>query len=489
MKLKMRMEMELLNEQQLRHALEQAIVVWEKMPFRVQGTDEYFDYLTAYGCRIDGEMVRFPKPVIDKVLARHEEEKRRIIAEQASTELPWSGTDLKIFTHGQGLHICDLETNQLRPCTESDLISWSHAVDRFGDVERDHPTFIPQDAPLGSQDLHAFATIALNSRKLHCVSVFSARMLPFFIEISKAVLGSLFTEFKNAREAGKIFRTMCWINSPFMITRENIDIAMAARRLLGNPIIFGHMPVAAGSSPVTVMGSLVQNTAESLALSAMSLAIDGRIHGIQGTTAMIDMRDICQRTVGPDLFLHRVAAVQMNSYLLGYHPNFAGTWMNRATAQSVSAQSLYEKAMNLSFSFAFGIRNLHIGQLGTSDVGSPVQLLLDYEIIQLYRHMLREVNTDDEHVGLETILATAPRGAYFMETEHTAQFFREECFFPAFVDHRAPLAWAQNPTDMIAKARQKARDWFATAKNQCPLSEEQKREIRTIVAEADKAVR
>ncbi|MBU1736285.1 MAG: trimethylamine methyltransferase family protein [Verrucomicrobia bacterium] len=488
MRFKMQMETELLNKSQLKHLFEQAIKVWEKVPFRVQGTDEFFDYLTAYGCRVDGEKVYFPKTVINKVLAQIAEYKNKYTAQDKTRKEEWSATALEMYTHGQALHICDLETNKLRPCLEADLAAWCRAVDRFGDVERRHPTFIPQDAPLGSQDVHAFATIILNSRHLHRVSVYSAKMLPFFIEISKIVKGSLEEVKKD-----QVFAAKCWVNSPFMITRENIEIAMEARRRLGAPVIFDQMPVAAGASPVTVAGSLVQNTAESLAVTAMSIAIDGMaidgsIHKIIGTNAMIDMRDICQRQAGPDLFLHKMAAAQMHVYLFGGNPPTPGIGGASVTAQTVSPQSLYEKAMFASFDFAVGGRSLGIGCLSASDVGSPVQLMLDYEMGLFFRHMLRDVSTDDEHIGLETILEMAPRGAYCMETEHTARFFREESFFPAFVDQRAPLAWAQNPTDMIDKARQRARDWFATAENQCPLSENQRRQIQALVTEADRVV-
>jgi len=50
------------------------------------------------------------------------------------------------------------------------------------------------------------------------------------------------------------------------------------------------------------------------------------------------------------------------------------------------------------------------------------------------------------------------------------------------------LAWAENPSDMIEKAQEKARDVFAAAENQCPLAESQRAEIRGLMKEADAAV-
>ena len=115
--------------------------------------------------------------------------------------------------------------------------------------------------------------------------MYSARMVPFFVEALE-VCGA---PERGAKEE-PVFAAKCWVTSPFRITRENIDIAMAARRLAGIPFTFGHMPVAGGSSPVTVMGSLVQNTAESLALCAMRLALEGKLHEVTATSAVLDMR-------------------------------------------------------------------------------------------------------------------------------------------------------------------------------------------------------
>jgi trimethylamine--corrinoid protein Co-methyltransferase len=474
--------MRLLSEAQLAGLLQDALVVWRQVPFRVQGTDEFFDLLRAFGCSVDGELVRFPEPVIEKVLAWAAERKQRWQQSPASLEPGWAAGSLSLFTHGQALQICDLETNQLRPATAADLARWCHVVDAFGDVSRSHPTFIPTDVPRQAADLHAFATILLNSRTPHRVSVYSAAMIPFFIDACRVAKGSL-----EAVRREPVFAAKCWVNSPFMITRENIEIALTARRLLGRPVEFGHMPVAGAATPVTLAGSLVQNTAESLALWALGYAVNGAPNcGITSTTTMLDMRDACHRQAGPDILLHTLAASEMQAYLCGGHPG-ATFSCTAISAQSVSPQSLFEKGLINAFNLAAGVRSMGIGSLACSDVGSPVQLFLDYELGQFFRHLLREVTVDQDHVGLETILETAPRGAYFLNREHTAAHFRKECWLPAFFDSRVAAAWAMNPVDMVDRARSRACEVYAKAENQCPLSAEQRREIGQIVQEAQRA--
>ncbi len=476
MKAKMRMEFKLLDNNELEYCFNRALTVWKEVPFRVQGTEEFFDYLTAFGCQVDGELVRFPQSVIDRVLARIAEEKEKNLVEQRQNN--WPESQIEMFTHGQALHICDIETNKIRPATENDLARWCHLVDAIGDIDRTHPTFIPSDAPCESADFHAFATIILNSARPHRVSVYSLKMLPFFIEASKIAQGSMEQVKKNP-----IFATKCWVNSPFMITRESIEIALEARRVIGVPITFGHMPVAGASGPITIAGSLVQNTAEALALNAMRLAIDDLTMGITATSTIMDMKSASHRQSGPDLLLHIIAGAQMNEYLFGIKSSAIG--VTGVAAQTVSAQSVYEKAISTTFNISAGQRKIGIGCLAFSDVGSPVQLILDYEMGLYFRHLFRDVNVDDEHIGLDTILSVAPKGGFFLETEHTAEFFREECWFPAFIDNRLPLAWMKDPTDIIERARKYTSDLYEKAENKCPLNPAQKQAITELIKQAD----
>ena len=343
---------------------------------------------------------------------------------------------------------------------------------------RTHPTFIPTDVARGAVDFHTFATIILHSRRPHRVSVYSARMVPLFVEACRLVQGSL-----EAVRRDPVFAAKCWVNSPFMITRENVEIAMEARRLLRTPFTFGHMPVAGAAGPITVAGSLVQNTAESLALNAMSLALEDRTQGITGSAAIIDMKDLAHRQSGPDLALHMLAGSEMHAYLFGGRPRIG---ISGVAACTVTPQAVYEKGLSAAFNIAAGQRQLGIGCLAFSDVGSPVQLLLDWEMGRHFQHLFREVGADRERAGLEAILETVPRGAFFLESEHTARFFREACWLPEFLDHRVPLAWVRDPSDMIERARQRARELSATAENQCPLAEETRRQVRELMKEAER---
>lgn len=483
MNLQLRCQMRLFDDATLQRLLDEALVVLRNVPFRVQGTDGFFDLLTAFGCRVDDQGVHFPPAAIDRVLERCAQSRQAALAARPSGGQESSTQPFSVFTHGQALHICDPETNQLRPVREKDLASWCHLVDALGIVRREHPTFIPTDAPVRTADLHAFVTIILNSRQPHRVSVYSAQTLPYFIEAAEVAMGSL-----EAVRTAPPFATKAWVTSPFTLDRENLELAMEARRLLGAPVTFGHMPVAGASTPVSIAGALVQNTAESLALSAMSLAVNGTPHGITGSSAVTDMREGFSRQLGPDWVLHMLAGAEMHDFLYrGYQTAHACGWYG-AGAGTVSVQSVCEKSMGYALGAVTGMRNFGVGCLAFSDVGSPVQLMIDLELVKYFEEMFRQVSADEAHVDLPTILQVASTGGRYLGTDHTAALFREECWLPALFTYRPFMAWQHDPPDMIRAARQRFRQLARTASNQCPLDDAQRAALHDVVRRADAAL-
>jgi hypothetical protein len=53
-----------------------------------------------------------------------------------------------------------------------------------------------------------------------------------------------------------------------------------------------------------------------------------------------------------------------------------------------------------------------------------------------------------------------------------------------FLDFRNPLGWQRDPSDIIERARERAREMAATAGNQCPLIPGQRDAVRALMDEA-----
>lgn len=469
-----------LDEAEAAKLWEAALHVWARVPVRAGGCPEFREALAAFGCDVSGGHIGFPLAVREKVLARIDEARR-----QAG---PWrpaevSSDALQYAASGQALYICDLESDKLRGATTEDLADWSRLCDVFyPGLHRAHPTFIPQDVPTGSCDVHAFATIILNSSRPWTVSVYTAAMLPYFIELQSLCDGGM----EQARR-DPAFVAKCWYNSPFMITDENIQIGMKARELLGRPFAINTMPVAGIATPATLAGAIVHITAEILGCNAITLALDDRLAGYCAGPLTFDMKTCIHTQTGPDVQLLRNACAQMGGYIFGGEYRSVGG--PSTAAKTPGAQSMMEKAIDTTWAICGGVRSFgSLGTLAFADVGSAVQLMLDLELMSHLERLLQGIAVDDERIAEDLICRVAPTGAQFLATEHTARFNREELWVPELMDRRVPMAWAMDPTDMVTNARDKARRLLKEAPNRCPLSREQRAEVARIVAAADAQV-
>lgn len=465
---------EVLNQEEIEKIVRAAKRVAIKVGMRIDGTDDFFSYLEKYGCKITKERTYFPEEVIENVFKRINKEKKEIP--------PPLSSEIRYGASGQGLLCCDVEDDRIRATTTKDLADFSRVVEAIPNLNRYHPTFLPQDVPPLIRDINAYAAIILNSSKPYTVSVYSEKSLKYFIQISEVFYGSL----ERVKEKAP-FALSFWVNSPFTITKENILICMEARKILGRPLSPAIMPVVGASAPVTLAGSLAQQTAEVLLSNAITLAVDDRVCGYCSCPSTMDMSGVNAET-GPETILMKLGSSQIADFIFGGRnmPSLAP----RTSAKIPGAQSMLEKSIETTIGILAGTKNFNsLALLSFADIGSTVQLMLDVEMMKYFQHLLSGIKVDKERLAEEVIYQIAPKGAHFLESEHTLNHFREEQWFPELIDRRVPGAWIKESITMVDNARKKAKKLIREAPNKCPLSEEKKREIKKILKEAEKEMR
>ncbi len=479
MKLKTR-AIEILSEAEMDQIWNAALQVWPKVPLRASGNEEFTQAVSDFGCRIEGNHIWLPEPVREKVLDRIAKERaRRGPPRPAEIENDRIGR----VTNGQAFFCCDLQTDEVRPSTTEDLAQWSRICDTYPDLQRAHPTFIPQDVPIGSCDVHTFATVILNSRQPCRVSVFDADMLPFFIQMQAVCDGGV----EAVREA-PVFNVTCYASSPSTISREAIEVAMRAREALGKPLAISAMPVVGSATPVTLAGSLAQSTAECLTMNALTLAVDDRLNGWMESPTVMDMRSGMAMISGPDFALARLAYAQMAAYVFG--GTYSGTGSLSTTSPIPGAQAAIEKSLDAMWGFCNGVRSFSsLGILGCSDAASVTQLMIDLEIVSHFERLARGLRVDEDRLATELIAEVAPKGAYFLGEPHTARHFREELWTPELMIRRSTMAWITDPVNMLDNARKMALQVAESAENQCPLDDSQRSQVTEILKEADAVAR
>ncbi len=481
---------QVLTDDECRRIVEAAERIASRVPLRVTGaseggredtgTDQLLAMLRESGCEISDDQTRvhFPADVIAFVTDR-------IADRRASAAAPHEPSEtLRYGASGQALWCCDVEGDRIRAATVEDQATLSRVVDAIPRLERTHPTFIPQDVPAATAEVHAFATIILNSSRPWRVSVYTAELLPHFIELDTLARGGD----REAVNREPTFAAKSWWNTPFMLTGDNIDIGMKARELMGLPLTISTMPVAGAATPATLAGCMALSVAEVLQCNAISLAVDGRLMGWTAGPLTIDPRSGIHTQLGPAVQLVGLAARTIAAHMFGGRVTPAGG--PTTSAKVPGAQSMMEKTMQTAWAVQGGARFFgSLATLATADVGSLVQLMLDVEMMRHFERLLQGIRVDEETIAEELICEVAPKGAYFLNEEHTARHFREELYLPELIDTQVPMAWIDDPVTMLDNARAKARRLIASAENRCPLSDDERAQVSEIVRDAERVAR
>ncbi|MBN1352887.1 trimethylamine methyltransferase family protein [candidate division KSB1 bacterium] len=467
------------DENDIEKIIQTALRILEKSEWTIDGTAQFMAYLDGFGCSINEKKVRFPQPVIDKTLARINAFKASQPPDSPLNEIRAS-TELLYSTSGQAIYTCDVETGALRAATTDDLADISRVINSYERLGRTHPTFIPQDAPLMTRELHAFITIMLNSDQPYRVSAFSPQIVPFFLEALAIYYGTREKAIEHLLLPCKV-----WVNTPFMLAAESIEAAMIVREWTGKPLTYNPMPVVGFATPVTPSGALALITAEVIGVNAISLAVDDCLCGWCASPLHFDMKSAIDVQWGPEVLIIGTAQTHIASHLFGTKPSVRLMASTRANVPGV--QSMTERAFAVGMGLMAGIRNFgSLSTLANSDVGSIVQLVMDMELIEAAKYIVRGFDVVPEEMDADFIVETANKGARFMETDHTAAHYRKYQWFPELLDRQVPGAWKENPTDMLEKARQVALKKIRTAQNKCPLEPYQKKELMRLLNAADK---
>jgi trimethylamine--corrinoid protein Co-methyltransferase len=388
----------------------------------------------------------------------------RLCARDPARDVVLDGRRPHHTTDSQGTEAVDLETGQRRDSTAEDLKRGLLFADALDMVEIVNVMVAATDVPAHVRTIRHFALAFTQTGKPVRTGVLNAQQVPFLVELVRAVTGS--DEFRP------IFSAVDCTISPLMhdgpMTEACIELAK-----LRVPIMVYPMPLAGGTSPVTLGGTVLLHNVELLSGLVLFQAINPGTPIIYGTGAsQLDMHTGRYGGSADGNGLQLALLDMARFYNLP--ANLGGL---DTSSSELDALYGYEGTSAELLACLSGADEIYsIGLLGNAQILSLDKMVFDNHLARQIEIMARPVLVDEEHLQADLIERVGIGGHYLSQRE-TRAFTRREY---------VPM-WPPAGKTAMEVVHEEALDILHNHQTP-PLPEGAADKIEAIVAEADKAL-
>jgi trimethylamine--corrinoid protein Co-methyltransferase len=375
-------------------------VIWTHQPT--------LDILTDAGCTMNGNRVCFPADLVKDSIAKAN--KRPCIRGRNGQVNELGGGNLYFHNLGGARDVYDARTGTHHAATDEDCINAVRLLDALPNCHTVTPFFTPPNVSNEMMAMHMFRHALSNTTK-----PVQGPGIQFGHEVHYAV--------EMAAVVGIPAHELTLSLSPVSPLTMHDVAAQAILEMAKAGVVHANLPCPTGgaTSPMTITGSIVQQSAESLAPVVLAQIINPGCSVIYcGRLAMLEPRTGLLWS-GVELGLSSAATVQLGHYY-GFAVNVYGFSTN---AHTVDAQSAFERGLNATIPALAGADELSgIGEMEAGVMGSFAQMVFDNEIAGSVLRLRKGLSADAEHLALEVISNVMNGTRNFLGQKHTMKHLR-----------------------------------------------------------------
>lgn len=442
--------------------------------------ESLLDRLAAHGAAVDRKTrrARFPAGMIDRAL-KTAVPAFKLYDVLGGEACDFSGDKVHFTPGSAAINVLDSATGEMRPPTTSDYVDFVKLVSRLPHLASQATAFIPADVPGGVADSYRLFLSLLYGEKPVVTGAFTIASFALMRDLQLAVRGSAAALAVKPLTVFSVCPTapLKWSD----VTSQNlVDCAE-----LGIPVEYISMPLTGFMSPVTLVGALVQHTAETLSGVVMTqLVRPGAPALYGGSPAAFDLR-----YETPPMGAVETQMIDCAYCEIGKHFGLpTQAYIGLSDAKRLDAQAGAETAMGATLAALAGINNVSgPGMLDFESCQSLEKLVLDNELCGMALRLARGIEPRDDFPALPRFEELLAEG-HLLISKHTRRHLREEHYFPGPVIDRANRSrWQEEGgLSLDARARREVAAHLA-AYTPSRLPAETKAElIRLMTAEASR---
>ena len=382
------------------------------------------------------------------------------------------GGNLYFHNLGGARDVFDAKTGTRRVATDQDVIDSTRLLDALPNAHTVTPFFTPQDVPGELMSLYMYR---------HCLPHTTKPIQGPGIQFAEEV--------KYAVEMAKVVGTppeeLTLSLSPVSPLTVHDPAAAAIMEMAKAGVIHANLPCPIGgaTSPMTITGSLVQQSAETLAPLVLAQIINPGCSVVYcGRLAMLDPRTGLLWG-GVELGMSSAGTVQLGHYY-GFSVNVYGFSTN---AHTLDAQSSFERGLNAAIPALAGADELSgIGEMEAGVMGSYAQMVLDNELVGSMMRLKKGFSADAEHLAIDIIANVMDGTRNFLGQKHTLKHLKGgEMALTKLAERNSWDTWEEKGRKQMADHAIEEAERILREHEVPPLEPQQEKELDKIMAAAE----
>jgi trimethylamine--corrinoid protein Co-methyltransferase len=470
-----RVSFRLLADDQIQQIHQATLTVLEKTGVIIDHP-RALEILSGAGCKVSNKnRVYFPPHIVEEAIKRAPES---VTIYSREGQLKMTLEDRRVYygtvTSLPSIANIDGERRDytLKDCKEMTII-----MDSLDTLEFATGTGCCRDVPAAVSDVHEISCMLENSPKPVLITTHDEKGLKAIIDICSIYKGDM----NVFASQPFIIYCVCPV-SPLKYPRSSLGKLMMAVEN-GFPFLSVPAPMAGGTAPVSLAGTLVCGNAEILSSLVLTQAIrPGTPFLYGGFFTVMDMSSMIMTHGSPEFNLLNVAQAELAQH---YHlPSFSSAGCT--DSQEIDEQAAFECGFSTLATALGGANMVHaISVLGSGMAVSKELLVLCDELINYIRRFLQGIEVTEQSLATKEIDRIGP-GGNFLQSDLTLTLFRKEHWFPkCFVRSQFDNWVKEGRKSLKERLAQKCKDILL---NHIPsLAEEDKlREIKKVIECSDK---
>lgn len=464
----------LLSDDQIKLIHEKALSVLETSGIKFE-SDEALKILKDNGAEVDFDkkIAKFSPQMVDDAVKKAPSSVQLYDREGEPSAL-LGGNNVHFDPGSSLIRFVESDGKTVRSSESKDLVQISRVNDALDNVHLQSTSVVCYDVPKPIGDSYRLYLCLKNSPKSVITGAFSVPGVSHMREMLAAVRGS----HDQLREKPLAVFDIC-PSPPLKWTHISSQNIIDCARF-GLPMETVSMPMPGAATPVTLAGSVVVHTAETLSGVVLAQCVNPGAPVIYGGAPVhFDMHYGTTPLSAVEATMVAAAYAQMGKYFgMPTH-----TYAALSDSKVVDMQAGFETGISGVIAQLAGINMISgVGALDFVSSFSLEKLVIDHEICGMALRLQRGIDCSPESLAVDVINELGPGGVY-LESEHTFKHFKTEPFIPSTViDRRERGNWeAEGKKDIFQRAKERVKD---IQENHTPAPLDSDRE-----AKLDEAVR